>query len=79
MLTIDSLLLGFKFEFNLDRFHNINAIVIIGYNYDICQNNNNNNNKFVKEIEMCSMPKLELSYRPRILSLSNLTPYFEDV
>ena len=75
MLLSDSFICVFKFEFNLERFYSMNAIVIIGYDYDIYQNN-----KRECEIEMSSMPKLELSYRPRILSNSNLLlSYLDDV
>ena len=73
MLLSDSFICVFKFEFNLERFYAMNAIVIIGYDYTIYQNNK-------RECEMCSIPKLELSYRPRILSNSNLLlSYLDDV
>lgn len=62
-------------SFDFDRFFNMSACIVIGYNYD-----NVHNFMCTKEIEMSSMPKLELSYRPRILSNSNLLlSYIDDV
>lgn len=66
--------LNFSLSFDFDRFFNLNACMVVGYNYNYVLQHS-----AIKEIEMSYMPKLELSYRPRILSLSNLTSYFEDV